>query len=121
MKFATKIILGTWIIMALCFSLGSLYIVRNNFQFSYDSIIETKQRQHLINRYSLEADVRGKVEKEDDFSIGLVKKCVKKIEDYGQKDTGVILTEIKEKAENEIFYKNIGIDKKILNFIVTGK
>lgn len=120
MKFATKIILGTWIIMALCFSLGSLYIVRNNFQFSYDSIIETKQRQHLINRYSLEADVRGKVEKEDDFSIGLVKKCVKKIEDYGQKDTGVILTEIKEKAENEIFYKNIGIDKKILNFIETG-
>ncbi len=120
MKFATKIILGTWMIMALCFSLGSLYIVRNNFQFSYDSIIENKQRQHLVNRYSLESDVRGKVEEEDDFSIKLVEKCVKKIEDYGQEDTGVILTEIKEKAENQIFYKNIGTDKNILDFIKTG-
>ena len=43
MKIATKIILGAWLIMALCFSIGGTYMIQKNFQVSYDNMVETRK------------------------------------------------------------------------------
>lgn len=121
MKIATKIILGAWIIMALCFSIGGTYIIRKNFDVSYQNMVETRKMQHVANRYALESNVRSSAEKEENYSAKLVEKCEKKIEEYGQKDTGVLLAEIVERAENKVFYKNFDeIDEQLQNFIDTS-
>ena len=121
MKIATKIILGAWLIMALCFSIGGTYMIQKNFQVSYDNMVETRKLQHISNRYALESNVRSSAEKEDNYSVKLVEKCEKKIEEYGLKDTGVILAEIGERAESEIFYKNFEeIDNALQNYIETS-
>ena len=121
MKISTKIVLGTWIIIALCFSLGGTYTIHKNFQVAFDEAVENHQRQHIMNRYSLESNIRNGAESGETFSTELVIKYAKRITDYGQDNTKMVLTEIVEKAENKIFYKNIkSIDKKLQKFIDDG-
>lgn len=121
MKFSTKIILGTWIIIALCFSLGGTYTIQKNFQVAFDDVAESSQRQHIMSRYSLEADVRNGVENAESFSTELVKKYAERIEGYGQNTGEMVLTEIQEGAENEIFYQTVEkIDDTIQKFIDDG-
>ena len=105
----------------MCFSLGGTYTIQKNFQVAFDEAVENHQRQHIMNRYSLESGIRNGAESGETFSTDLVIKYAKRITGYERDDAKMVLTEIGEKAENKILYKNMkSIDNRLQKFIDDG-
>lgn len=121
MRFSTKIVLGTWIIIALCFSIGGTYTIQKNFQVAYEDIIRKNQEQHVINRYALESNMRNALENAETFSEEMIKKYAERIVGYGQENTEFIILEINDNAESSVVYKTIKhIDGTMQEFIENG-
>lgn len=114
MKFATKLILGTTIIITILFSLGGAIMIRNNFYVSYENLIQQNTKQHILYRYSLESGIRGSLENNKDFSKDVINEYMKKLVSYGKQSdmVGAIWN-------NELIYSNIDealIDKEVESY-----
>lgn len=114
MKFSLKIVLGTCIIIAICFSLGGIFMIQKNFSVAYDNAVEVFSKQHIINRYSLESNIRSAMESGREFSDSMVSEFADKMVSYGSEKSEAILQNGKEKV---IFSSIRDIDRKTQNYI----
>ena len=94
MRFSTKIILGTSIIIALFFTAGGMVMIHQNYQVAYDATIENGTKQHIMNRYSLESNLRNALENGQSYSTDLVADFAGKIDSYGTDTVCMVVYEM---------------------------
>lgn len=111
MRFSTKIILGTSIIIALFFTAGGMVMIHQNYQVAYDATIENGTKQHIMNRYSLESNLRNALENGQSYSTDLVADFAGKIDSYG---TDTVCMVVYEK-DGDIIFKNISELNETIN------
>lgn len=114
MKFSLKIVLGTCIIIAICFSLGGIFMIQKNFSVAYDNAVQAFSKQHIVNRYSLELNIRSAMESGREFSDSMVSEFADKMVSYGSEKSEAILQNGKGKV---IFSSIRDIDRKTQNYI----
>ena len=103
MRFSTKILLGTSIIIALFFTAGGMVTIQQNYQVAYDTIIENGTKQHIMNRYSLESNLRNALENGQAYSTELVAGFAGKMDSYGNDTVRMVVYE----KDGDIIFKNI--------------
>lgn len=111
MRFSTKIILGTSIIIALFFTAGGMVMINQNYQVAYDTTIENGTKQHIMNRYSLESNLRNALENGQSYSTALVGGFAGKMDSYGNDTVRMVVYE----KDGDIIFKNISDLNKIIN------
>lgn len=131
MKFSTKIVFGTCMILALCFSVGGIYMVRQNFQVAYDTAVENGTKQHISHRYSLESNLRNALENGKDFDEELVTEYASRMDGYAETNNQMMVYEpidenvsLKEKADQNtaIWYTSISrLNSTIMSYMKEHK
>lgn len=108
MKFASKLIIGTTLIISILFSLESTIMIRENFQVSYNNLVEQNTKKHILYRYSVESNIRRTLENNKKLTKEVLIRSIDKFVAYEKKSepTGVIWN-------NELVYSDI--EKKILD------
>lgn len=117
MKFSTKLILGTTIIISILFSIGGSIMIRENFKVSYDNLVDQNIKQYILYRYSVESSIRNHLENNNRFTKDIIIRSMEKLGSYGEKFThgGVIWN-------NEFAYSDINenlIDKEVEQYYLT--
>lgn len=113
MRFSFKIVFGTCLIIAICFSLGGIFMIQRNFTVAYNNAVENYSKQHIINRYSLESNIRNAMESGKNFSDKLVNEYADKMTNYGYERSELI---IENGTGNVVFSSIKNIDKKIKDY-----
>lgn len=113
MKFSFKMVFGTCLIIAICFSLGGIFMIQRNFQVAYESAVESYSKQHIVNRYSVESNIRNAMESGKEFSDSLVNEYADKMTNYGNEKRELIIANQKGRI---IFSSINNIDRKIQNY-----
>ena len=116
MKFSTKLILGTTIIISILFSIGGSIMIRENFKVSYDNLVDQNIKQYILYRYSVESSIRNHLENNNRFTKDIIR-SMEKLGSYGEKFThgGV-------RWDNEFAYSDINknlIDKEVEQYYLT--
>lgn len=113
MKFSFKMVFGTCLIIAICFSLGGIFMIQRNFQVAYENAVESYSKQHIVNRYSLESNIRNAMESGKAFSDRLVNEYADKMTNYGNEKRELII----ENQEGKVVFSSIkNIDRKIKSY-----
>lgn len=119
MKFSNKIVIGTCLIIAVCFSVGGIVMVQRNFSVAYKKDIENYTKQHIINRYSLESNIKNAMEyrnitkkQQNDFE-DMVNDYAEKISNYGNEKSQLLV----QNAKGNTIYGNVTVDDNIENYI----
>lgn len=116
MRFSAKIVFGTCMILAVCFSAGGIYMIQQNFQVAYDTAVENSTRQHILDRYSLESNLRNALENGREYNEELVTEIAARMEHYADMNRKMIVYETLDKdvplqeksdANKEIWYTDI--------------
>lgn len=114
MKFATKVILGTTIIISILFSIGASIMIRKNFQVFYESSVEQSIKQHILYRYSVESNIRNTLENNNKLTKDIILRHIDRLVSYGNK------SELMSVIWNDDFvYSNIDnllIDEEVKNY-----
>ena len=114
MKFATKVILGTTIIISILFSIGASIMIRKNFQVFYESSVEQNIKQHVLYRYSVESNIRNTLENNNKLTKDIILRHIDRLVSYGDK------SELMSVIWNDDFvYSNIDnllIDEEVKNY-----
>ena len=114
MKFATKVILGTTIIISILFSIGASIMIRKNFQVFYESSVEQSIKQHVLYRYSVESNIRNTLENNNKLTKDIILRHIDRLVSYGDK------SELMSVIWNDDFvYSNIDnllIDEEVKNY-----
>lgn len=113
MKFSFKIVFGTCFIIAVCFSLGGIFMIQRNFQVAYENAVESYSKQHIVNRYSVDSNIRNAIESGKEFSDRLVNEYADKMTNYGNEKRELIIVNQKGRI---IFSSIKNIDRKIKNY-----
>ncbi len=113
MKFSFKIVFSTCLIIAVCFSLGGIFMIQRNFQVAYENAVESYSKQHIVNRYSVESNIRNAMESGKEFSDSLVNEYADKMTNYGNEKRELIIVNQKGRI---IFSSIKNIDRKIQNY-----
>lgn len=113
MKFSFKMVFSTCFIIAICFSLGGIFMIQRNFQVAYESAVESYSKQHIVNRYSVESNIRNAMESGKEFSDSLVNEYADKMTNYGNEKRELIIANQKGRI---IFSSINNIDRKIQNY-----
>lgn len=119
MKFLNKIVIGTCLIIAVCFSVGGIVMAQRNFSVAYKKDIENYTKQHIINRYSLESNIKNAMEyrnitkkQQNDFE-DMVNDYAEKISNYGNEKSQLLV----QNAKGNTIYGNVTVDDNIENYI----
>ena len=104
MKFSVKILLGTSFIILLGFSVGGIVMLQHNFRFAYEKAIENATSKHIVNRYSLESNVRNAMENGQSYGEEMVKEFAGNMDHYGNEDTKIMVY----KDIDTVWYTAIG-------------
>lgn len=88
-------------------------MIQRNFHVAYDNAVENYSKQHIINRYSLESNIRSAMESGKEFSDSLVNEYADKMTNYGNEQKELIIENDKGKT---IFSSIKNIDKKIKSY-----
>ncbi len=113
MKFSFKMVFSTCLIIAVCFSLGGIFMIQRNFQVAYENAVESYSKQHIVNRYSVESNIRNAMESGKEFSDSLVNEYADKMTNYGNEKRELIIVNQKGRI---IFSSVKNIDRKIQNY-----
>ena len=115
MKFLNKIVIGTCLIIAVCFSVGGIVMAQRNFSVAYKKDIENYTKQHIINRYSLESNIKNAMEyrnitkkQQNDFE-DMVNDYAEKISNYGNEKSQLLV----QNAKGNTIYGNVTVDDNI--------
>lgn len=111
MRFSTKILLGTSIMIALFFTAGGMVMIHQNYQVAYDTTIENGTKQHIMNRYSLESNLRNALENGQAYSTDLVAGFAGKMDSYGNDTVRMVVYE----KNGDIIFKNISELNEMMN------
>lgn len=127
MRFSAKIVFGTCVILALCFSVGGIYMIQQNFEVAYNQAVENRTRQHISDRYLLESNLRNALENGKEYNEELVTEFAAKMDNYADTNRKMLVYEpldgdvhLKEKsdANKEIWYTNIPrLDSTIISYM----
>lgn len=113
MKFSFKMVFSTCLIIAVCFSVGGIFMIQRNFHVAYDNAVENYSKQHIVNRYSLESNIRSAMESGKEFSDSLVNEYADKMTNYGNEQKELII----ENSQGKTVFSSIkNIDKKIKSY-----
>lgn len=116
MRFSAKIVFGTCMILAICFSAGGIYMIQQNFQVAYDTAVENSTRQHILDRYSLESNLRNALENGREYNEELVTEIAARMDNYADTNRKMLVYEPLHKnthlqnesnANKEIWYTDI--------------
>ena len=116
MRFSAKIVFGTCVILALCFSVGGIYMIQQNFEVAYNQALENSTKQHISDRYSLESNLRNALENGKEYNEELVTEFAAKMDNYADTNRKMLVYEsldgdvhLQEKSDTnkQIWYTNI--------------
>lgn len=114
MKFATKVILGTTIIISILFSIGSSIMIRKNFKVFYEASVEQNTKQHILYRYSIESNIRNTLENNNKLTKDILVRSIDRLVSYGEKSE--LMSVI---WNNDFVYSDIDallIDEEVKNY-----
>lgn len=119
MKFSTKLILGTTIIISILFSIGGSIMIRENFKVSYENLVDQNTKQYILHRYSVESSIRSHLENNNKFTKDIIIRSMEKLGSYGEKinQGGIIWND-------EFIYSDINkelIDEEVIEYYLSNK
>lgn len=120
MKFASKLIIGTTLIISILFSLGSTIMIRENFQVSYNNLIEQNTKKHILYRYSVESNIRSTLEKNNKLTKEVLIRSIDKLVSYGRKSEPIGVIWSDELVYSDIEKKIID-DEEVINYYKNNK
>lgn len=98
-------------IIALFFTAGGIMMINQNYHVAYDTMIENGTKQHIMNRYSLESNLRNALENGQSYSADLVESFAGKMDSYGNATVRMVVYE----KDGDIIFKNISKLNRIIS------